>query len=133
MSDTQDEPDDEGSATADTGAPNVADAAHVVRRRRDTRRKARREEDERQEFWINVLSTPIGRREMWGILDAGHAFSERFATGPNGFPQPEATWKEAGEQSLAFRIYLSWLRLAPEEVALMMRENHPSLSVAASR
>ncbi len=67
---------------------------------------------------------------MWGIISSGHAFDERFAAGPNGFPSSEATWCEAGEQRLAFRIYLSWLRLVPDGVALMLAENHPALSIA---
>lgn len=121
-----DEPgDEELPPTAESGSVNVADPVAIKRKRR------RRERDEglRGEFWSGVFSTKIGRQEMWGILESGHAFAERFVTGPNGFPSPEATWKEAGEQSLAFRIYLSWLKLAPEGAALMLAENHPALAV----
>ena len=46
---------------------------------------------------------PRGRQEMWGLLQAAHAFEERFACGPNGFPQVEATWFHA--------------RSLPEEIA----------------
>lgn len=126
--DSVDEPETERPAET-TGAVNVADPSSIRR----VRRKKQSEEDQQLEFWTELLSTPLGRREMWGILDSGHAFQERFATGPNGFPQPEASWCEAGEQRLAFRLYLSWLRLAPDGVQLMLRENHPALLQAPKR
>lgn len=127
MSDASD-PDEPTSPADTSGATNVADPKAIRR----TRRKAAQSEDEQRLFWRTVFSEPIGRREMWGILESGHAFDERFPLGPTGFPAPEAaTWCEAGEQRLAFRLYLSWLRLDPEGVALMLRENHPALKPPA--
>ena len=123
MSDGGDEGDDL-PPTAESGAVNVADPKSTRR----AKRRVDREEDERREFWSGVFASAIGRREMWGILQSGHAFDEKFANGPSGFPSPEATWCEAGEQRLAFRIYLSWLRLAPDGVGLMLTENHPALA-----
>lgn len=121
-------PEEEDVLPVESGAPNVAEPAKVRQRTRDTRRKARREEDVRREWWQQAFSTPEGRRELWGILASGHAFDERFVAGPNGFPCTEATWCEAGEQRLAFRVYLSWLRLDPDGVALMLAENDPRLA-----
>lgn len=127
MSDEPAESDeDERPPTTETGAVNVADPVST----KQARRRGQREDDKRALFWKAVFADKIGRAEMWGILQSGHAFEERFATGPNGFPQPEASWCEAGEQRLAFRLYLSWLRLAPEGVALMLSENHPALAEA---
>lgn len=107
-----------------SGAVNAADPVAIKR----ARRRVKKSDDEAGDFWREVFSTPVGRREMWGILDNGGAFSERFATGPNGFPQPEATWCQAGEQRFAFRLYLSWMRLCPDGVALMLGENHKAIA-----
>ena len=84
-----------------------------------------RREAEGSKFWSQVFAHPVGRREMWGILQATHAFEERFACGPNGFPQPEATWFHAGEQALGQRMFFSWQRLDPQGVLLMLQEYHP--------
>lgn len=107
-----------------SGAVNAADPVAIKR----VRRRIKKAEDDAGEFWREVFSTPIGRREMWGILASGGAFDERFATGPNGFPQPEATWCQAGEQRLAFRLYLSWMKLCPDGVGLMLKENHRAIA-----
>jgi hypothetical protein len=82
-------------------------------------------EKEAADFWKYVLSHPIGRREMWKILQAASTFEERFACGPNGFPQPEATWFKAGEQSLGLRLFLSWQIIDPAGVLLMQQEHDP--------
>lgn len=122
-----DDPDDRAlplQPSEQSGAVNTADPVAINRHRR----RAKKTEDEAGDFWREVFSTPIGRREMWGILANGGAFNERFATGPNGFPQPEATWCQAGEQRLAFRLYLSWLKRCPDGVALMLTENHKDLA-----
>ena len=110
----------------ETGAPRVNAAEPASLRKARARASLRKEEA--SDFWRRALGSEVGRRELWGVLASAHAFDERFACGPNGFPQPEATWFEAGQQALGFRLYLSWLRLAPEGVGLMMAENHPALA-----
>ena len=87
-----------------------------------------RRDIEAREFWKQVFAHPIGRRELWGILQATHAFEERFACGPNGFPQVEATWFHAGEQALGQRLFLSWQRFDPQGVFLMQQEHDPRLA-----
>jgi hypothetical protein len=101
-------------ATADLGNPRA------VRRRANALEIERREAET---FWRNVFATPVGRREMWAILEQGHAFEERFSCGPNGFPQPEATWAEAGRQAFALRLYHSWCKVARDGV-LTMHDEH---------
>lgn len=113
----------DGEAAADAEIANAAEPKAL----RQQRRTARWHERQAAAFWNTVFSTEVGRREMWGILASGHAFDERFVSAPNGFPQSEATWCQAGEQRLAFRLYLSWLRLCPEGVTLMLLENEPGL------
>jgi hypothetical protein len=80
---------------------------------------------EASRFWRRVLSDPVGRRELFKILASGHAFEERFACGPTGVPQSEATWFQAGEQSFAFNLYRSWKRMDPVGVLRMELENDP--------
>lgn len=118
------EPSDEGEPATET--VNAAEPRSIKRAR--TRAKLR--EEEAADFWRRALGSEVGRRELWGVLQSAHAFEERFACGPNGFPQPEATWFEAGQQALGFRLYLSWVRLDPSGVALMMQENHASLRLS---
>mgnify|MGYP001614381188 FL=1 len=89
------------------------------------RQRARRADEEAAEFWGRVFADPVGRREMWALLQNAHTFEERFACGPNGFPQDLATWYQSGERDVGLRLWRSWLRLVPEGVNLMMSECDP--------
>lgn len=100
---------------------DAGDPAQV--RRRGTAQQIKERESIR--FWTAIFSDPIGRREMWLLLEAAKPFEERFACGPNGFPQPEATWFNAGQQSLGLRMYQTWLAKYPLEVMAMHAENDP--------
>jgi hypothetical protein len=100
----------------------IADEKNKLRKRKD---KLSLQQQQSVAFWHRVFADPIGRREMWGILQACHAFEERFACGPNGFPQPEATWFHAGEQAIGQRLYRSWARLDRAGVFLMHDEHDP--------
>lgn len=100
--------------TVDAGSPRAV-------KKRQTKLQIQEREEER--FWKGVFSDPIGRRCMWKLLDGAHPFEERFACGPNGFPQTEATWFHAGEQSLGLRIYQTWLARFPLEVMEMHKEH----------
>jgi hypothetical protein len=84
-----------------------------------------RKELEASKFWAQVFAHPVGRREMWEVLQSSHTFEERFACGPNGFPQVEATWFHAGEQAFGQRLFLSWQRFNPDGVLLMLQEHDP--------
>lgn len=100
---------------------NVADPRKVESEAKRIRRYKR----EAGEFWRGVFASEVGRREMWAILQAGHWSETKFACGPNGFPQPEATWFAAGEQALAQRLHDSWDIIDHEGVHLMKREHDP--------
>ena len=106
---------------AEDAQPNAADPKAV----REQRRRAKRADDKATDFWRRVFADPVGRREMWQLLDELHTFETRFACGPNGFPQVEATWFHAGEQNFGLRLYHSWLRLDHEGVRLMHTEHDP--------
>ena len=61
---------------------------------------------------------------MWGVLEALKAFEVNFACGPNGFPQAEATWFNAGVSNSGQRLFLSWLKIARPGVLAMLDEHH---------
>lgn len=104
--------DDDPNAPPDAAAPavEVPDAANPVQQKR-IRNRAKFEKEQGAEFWRAMLATEIGRREIWSLLTNAHTFEDRFACGPNGFPQPEATWFQAGEKAVGMRLYLSLLKL----------------------
>lgn len=118
-----DEDDPVGERT--TPATDLAEPKQVRKRR--LTQKMREREDVR--FLQSVLKDEAGRRFLWRILVEAHTFEERFACGPNGFPQPEATWFEAGIQSFGQRLYQTWLKNDPLAIAAMHRENDPRFGV----
>ena len=87
--------------------------------------KIEQDRAEAQLFWQQALAHPIGRREIWRILDSAHPFETKFACGPNGFPQSEATWFHAGQQDFGLRLYHSLLLLNREGTLLMQDEHDP--------
>ena len=100
---------------------DAGDPAAVGKRKRTIEIKER----ESKRFWELVFATPVGRREMYCLLTDCHAFEDRFACGPNGFPQPEATWFQAGESAWGRRIVQTWMVAHADQYALMLRENDP--------
>lgn len=126
MMEDDDLPDDVPAADlpTDKGLANAIDPA-AIKRAGD---QAKREADEAEAFWAGVFRSAVGRREMWKLLQVTHAFEERFACGPNGFPQVEATWFHAGEQAVGQRLYQTWLRRDPITVAAMHAENDPNFA-----
>lgn len=121
--------DDLPLSPAETPTVDVANVRALRRSKRDAFERQR----QAQEFWQKVFADPVGRREMWAILEASHAFSERFAAGPAGFPDPLATWFHAGEQALGHRLYLTWMQLDRAGVLLMQDEHDPRFAKPAKR
>jgi hypothetical protein len=101
---------------------NSASAADVAKMRND---KTLRERGVR-DFYQSVFSTEVGRLAMWDILAAAHAFETVFTAGL-GFPNEQATWFEAGKQSLGHGLFLSWMKYDPDGVMLMLQENDARL------
>lgn len=119
--------DDELAQDHDEPAP-VDEAEPVTVDPKARVRKQRRIDFERKqatEFWRGVFENPVGRREMWNILRAAHAFEVKFACGPNGFPQTEATWFALGEQQVGQRIWESWTILDRDGAFRMRDEFDP--------
>ena len=121
-----DEDDGEQIGIEATPEFDAGDPAAVGARKKDI--EIRQRESDR--FWAAVFGSAVGRREMWGVLTAGKPFETPFAVGPNGFPQPEATWFKAGQAELSLRMYRSWLAKYPLEMQKMHLENDPNLMPA---
>lgn len=115
----QTDDDDEVREPPVVQATAVETPKQRARRERDGEREQRRA----KQFWSGVLADEAGRREIWKLLQASHTFEERFACGPNGFPQVEATWFHAGEQSFGQRLYRMLARLDRAGV-LTMHDHH---------
>lgn len=123
MSGDDDAPDDTDQQEGQPEQPFDAGEPAAVRKRETKAQLARRRADD---WWRKTMADPVGRRELWGILQGEcHAFDERFACGPNGFPQPEATWFQAGQQSIGLRLYQTLLARDPQGTLAMMTENDP--------
>lgn len=112
----------EGEPGAEPGPLPSVDPAGP-RKQRLTKAMEQRQADD---FWRGLLSTPIGRREIWRDLAQCHAFETIFACGPNGFPQPESTWFNAGIQSVGLRRYQFLLALDPIGIRQMHLEHDPN-------
>ncbi len=97
---------------------NAADAAATEKRRE----RSRITKDAGNKFWQSVLQSAVGRQEVWKLLSEAHTFETRFACGPNGFPQSEATWHHLGEQDFGMRLYQSLLLIDHDGVCLMHEE-----------
>lgn len=97
------------------------EAAEEARRAEQQRLE---EESAAQRFWAGVFADRVGRREMWRFFhEEAHAFNDRFAASPVGFPDPHATFFQAGEQSLGLRLYHRCLRYAQQGVSWMHIEH----------
>lgn len=121
MSDTT----DTGEESEDPAPVETVDLTDPTKYRR-SRDKVKREAQEEESFWRSVFNDKIGRRVMWQLLrDDCHGFSPPFACGPNGFPQPEATWFQAGQYAIGQRLYQRWRHAVREGVTLMEDENDP--------
>ena len=119
--DPEDETTDQPAEPQQPAGENVA-SPKGVRKRKLTAQFLQRQADE---FWRDVLSSEVGRREIWRLLADAHTFEERFACGLNGFPQTEATWFHAGEQAFGLRLYLTLSQRARDQILRMHDEHDP--------
>lgn len=102
--------------TIDAGNPRA-----VKKRRQDV-------EDEQREidlFWASLMKLPLGRKIMWGLLRDCGTFDASFQCGPNGFPQPDATWFKAGQKAVGEGLYLK-LSVVAREDTLRMHDEYDS-------
>lgn len=107
------------------GEPNASPSAYKRRLS-----KIEQAERDRQDFWRSVMADPIGRKQIWDFLSLDcHAFETRFSVGPNGFPQSESTWFEAGRQEVGQRLHAMLFKTCRELVGAMHDEHDPRFAV----
>ena len=103
----------------------TVDSASQEGLRQQTRRQ-KRAANQTKDFWRKVFADPIGRREIWGLLnDDMHAFTAIFPAGPVGFPDELAAYYRRGEQDMGLRLYHRWMALQPDAIRQMHLENDP--------
>jgi len=103
--------------------PTVDLASPKVYRRR--KRDAEIEQREGDNFWRRMLADPVGRRELYRFIASCGTFAASFACGPNGFPQPEATWFKAGQKDSGQRLYDSLALIDRVNFYKMLDEHDP--------
>ena len=122
-----DEPDDNDDGESEQGellaSQQPTEDASNLQTLRGKRQKQLQSNAEIIIFWRSLLANPIGRKVLWDFLNNQcHIFEDRFACGPNGFPDQQATWFHAGEKSVGMRLYRTLLRTDLDGVREMHRE-----------
>lgn len=115
---------DDENTMPDEEADDIGSSAGKKRRAQ----RQRFSEKQVQDFYARTFADPVGRKVMWEILQACHFRETKFAIGPSGFPQPERTWFEAGEQAVGDRLFNTWRRLDRAGVMLMEDEHDPQFA-----
>lgn len=118
-----DDPDNEDldNRRIDADVDNDLEQQRVARRQT----KIEREQAEEDKHWRQQLASKVGRRALYKMFAQGKLWETPFAVGPNGFPQPDATWYQAGERELVRRIHDKLQILDHASIYLMMCENDP--------
>ena len=118
-----------GTFPAEPGIDNAADDTKI----RARRRAAKFDEKREAEVWQRTLSEPVGRRAIWLLLQSANTFGPfPFATGPNGFPQPEASWYTAGQRDFGLRLYHMLAKFDRIAVLQMHDENDSYFGVKST-
>ncbi len=105
--------------------PGTPDNAADPKRLKKQARKAELDAREAEDFWRTVFGSAVGRREMWRILQASGYTEARFGAGPNGFPDPYATFFRAGVQSVSAHLVDQWTIRDFDGVRMMRIEHDP--------
>lgn len=83
---------------------------------KDQEDKTKIEAREAAQFWRAALADPVGRREIYKVLNLSEAFSAPFAAVGVGFPDPHATFFRAGQISIGQRFYQMLAIVARDEL-----------------
>ncbi len=127
MVDDPDNPFERQDDAEDEFEPVVPSAVDQGSQKR-IRDKAKREAAEGEAFWRSALASSPGRRELWRQIAEMRPFDRRFATGPNGFPQTEATWFYYGQQQAGLAQLRFLMKTDLAAATLMLKENDPYLA-----
>lgn len=105
----------------DAGSPEGVARATKERNRKQSRS---------DELWTAFLATPIGREQIWAVLQDLGTWETRYGCGPNGFPQETQTYFNLGQRDYGLRLYRSLLVIDGPMVLLMHTENDPAFKKA---
>ncbi len=120
-----DEADDTASDTPELPLSGEQDSAVDPNRIRRKKQKLLSADQQSDAFWGRVFADPVGRREMWTLLNKLHPFDVQMGLTPVGFTDERRTWMELAVQLSGQQIYQDWFTRFPEEVSLMRSENDP--------
>lgn len=85
--------------------------------------KRRAEDAElRRLFLVNIIGNPMFRGWLMEKLTQLGTFENRFACGPVGFPDPNATFFELGRKQAGLDLLEEFEKAAPDYIILMKRE-----------
>ena len=129
----EDEYEDAPPGSRDAGAPDPTPSAINPTDMRRRRVAAKERVNAILKFWIAALGTQGGRAALWEFLEAAHIRESRFACGPNGFPQPDATWFELGQKSMGEWLQHKLMTADYDGYGRMLREHHPDFQAPARR
>lgn len=76
-------------------------------------------------WWKSALATDVGRRIMWDLLELAGTFDDRFGCSPNGSPDPQATWFNAGKKAFGLSLYHKMMEMEMQSIFFMHKENDP--------
>lgn len=94
-------------------------------RRRAEAAKRRWKQGEVKRFWQRILADPVGRAEVWRLLDEMGAFRTDFRFSPGGQTDERATWFAHGRSTYGFEFYQQLMVVAPEAIMEMHRQCDP--------
>lgn len=115
-----DEEDEEHESDILEPTRDLSDQKHASRKRNQDQR----DKEEEDSLLRAILNERIGRRYLYRWLQAARTFETNFAVTPDtGFPNQYMTWFLAGQKELGQQLFLSWLKLSPENVKTMLDEN----------
>lgn len=85
-----------------------------------------RERKERTEFeratLLSLMGNEVFRNWLMGLLISFHTFEQPFGISPAGFPDPHATWFNAGMKAAGWHIWEIFDALSPDLASKMRRE-----------
>lgn len=116
--------EDDGSR--DAGATDQTPSAVDQRDMAKQEQKARHRSKQIEKFWTTVLTMPGAQDALWDFLAWAGTFEDRFACGPNGFPQPDASWHNAGKRSAGEYWRDKLMAHNPEAYIEFLKGRHPS-------
>lgn len=121
MSDEFDDEPESGDAELEILQPthNAGDARSIAEQQKLAEKTAAKA----REFWIRSLQDEVGRKVLWDLLESLGTFADNFQCGPNGFPQPDATWFKAGQKAFGHRLYHT-LILADRALVFTMHDEY---------